>query len=115
MNEKLALLEDWGCDISGALPRFLQDEDFMLDCIKQVAADPSFERLSSALACGDVKEAFEAAHMLKGISANTGLTPIYELAVKLVEPLRGGNAEGLEPLCLQLNAARNQLKDLLAE
>ena len=37
-----------------------------------------------------MKSAFEAAHDLKGISANMGITPVYELIVGMVEVLRAG-------------------------
>ncbi|MDY6296345.1 MAG: Hpt domain-containing protein, partial [Schwartzia succinivorans] len=37
--------------------------------------------------------AFRHAHTLKGLTANMGLTPLYDLVVKIVEPLREGNCK----------------------
>ena len=48
------------------------------------------ERLGESLRAGDVRASFEAAHDLKGISANMGITPVFDLVVVLVEELRAG-------------------------
>ncbi len=37
---------------------------------------------------GDLTGAFEAAHTLKGVAGNLGLTPLYEAVCAIVEPLR---------------------------
>lgn len=115
MNIKLQRLEQWGCDIPGALPRFLDDEEFMLECIEQVSEDPAFEALRKSLCENEVRKAFEAAHTLKGIIANTGLTPLYEQVVRIVEPLRGGSAEGLLERYDALEKARGELIALLQD
>lgn len=113
MNETLQQLEAWGCNIQGALPRFLDDEAFMLECIVQVSEDPAFETLGDFLAKNKVKQAFDSAHTLKGILANTGLTPLYETIVQIVEPLRTGSAQGLMPQYTKLLNTRRDLIDLL--
>ena len=38
----------------------------------------------------DADAAFRHAHTLKGLTANMGLTPLHDLVVRIVEPLRGG-------------------------
>ncbi len=63
-----------GCDVEGALTRFL----------------PAFSALDEALKAKDAETAFRHAHTLKGLTANMGLTPLYDIVVKIVEPLRGG-------------------------
>ena len=37
-----------------------------------------------------MKAAFGAAHDLKGISANMGITPVYDLVISIVEEFRAG-------------------------
>lgn len=106
-------LENWGCDIRGAMPRFLDDEPFYLECVVQVADDPGFGELKRLLSSGDVKAAFDCAHMLKGVTANTGLTPLYDEIVKIVEPLRAGSMEGLEPFERKLSQKLTELQTLL--
>lgn len=50
--------------------------------------DPSYETLQSAMASGDRESAFRAAHTLKGISLNLGLTPLQKTSSALAEALR---------------------------
>ena len=40
--------------------------------------DPSMEKLGQALKDKDYGEAFTAAHTLKGVTANMGLTPLFD-------------------------------------
>lgn len=83
-------LENWGCDVDGAMDRFLGETELYHDCLQAVTADGALTELKTALEAGNVKNAFEAAHTLKGVLANLGVTPMYEIVVKLVEPLRSG-------------------------
>lgn len=108
MDTTLARLKDWGCDIDGALARTLGDEELLLYCIQQVAIDPAYQQLGQALDAGDVKAAFDAAHTLKGILGNTGVTPLYDIDVQIVEPLRAGHTDGTQD-------AYRDLMDQLAE
>lgn len=115
MKENLVKLQNWGCDVEGALPRLINDEDFLLECIEQVSGDPAFEALGECLEKKDAEGAFEAAHSLKGIIANTGITPLLDIIVKIVEPLRLGEAEGLEPYYKELIEKRSELLKVLGE
>lgn len=84
----------WGCDVPGALPRFIGDRDFYCRMLALVPGEENFEKLGAALAAEDVKGSFEAAHTLKGVLGNMGLTPLYEEACAIVEPLRAGKLDG---------------------
>lgn len=113
MNETLAKLEKWGCDVKGSMERMVDDEDLLLTCIKMVPDDESFTALGKALESGTAEEAFDCAHTIKGITANTGVIPLYEIVVDIVEPLRKGNKEGLMPIYEKLMKKCNELKELL--
>lgn len=107
-------LQQWGCDIKDAMTRFLDDEDFYITCLYTMVQDTAYEKLGVALQEGNVQEAFEQAHTLKGVLANMGLTPIYDIVVRLVEPLRAGNADDLLPVYEELLAANERLKEIIA-
>ena len=113
MNPILSRLEREGCDIQGTLPRFLEDEEFLLECITQVSVDPAFEALGHFLGDGNIADAFDAAHTLKGVLANTGLTPLYGVIVRIVEPLRAGKMDGLDQEYALLMDMLERLKQLL--
>ena len=50
--------------------------------------DQNLQKLGDALEGGDMQAAFEAAHTLKGVVGNMGLTPLYQAVCAIVEPLR---------------------------
>lgn len=91
MSALLTALRERGCDIDSAMVRFLNNEEFYAKLYKKFVADPAFEGLGEALDGKDADLAFRHAHTLKGLTANMGLTPLYDLVVKIVEPLRAGN------------------------
>lgn len=106
-------LKAWGCDTEDALNRVLDDEAFYRECLLDVPGDPCFEQLGTALRAHDVPAAFDAAHALKGVLANLGLTPMLHTTVEIVEPLRAGSDAGLLPKYEQLMRQRDKLSQLL--
>ena len=113
MKDELVRLQQWGCDVIGSLPRFVQDEEFLMECIEEVARDPAFDTLGAQLERGELRQAFDTAHMLKGIIANTGLTPLLREIVGIVEPLRAGSDEGAAQHYTLLMSRRSELLSLL--
>ena len=92
----LERLTELGCDVSGALPRFLGKREFYCRLLAQVPEEENFESLGAALAAGDAKAAFERAHALKGVLGNMGLTPMYDEACAIVGSLGGGRRGGAQ-------------------
>lgn len=95
MDKRLIELKSWGCDIDGAMERFLDDEEFYFECYAKVLEDPGFEYLKEAIEKHDVRLGFENAHTLKGVVANLGLTSLYKIISDIVEPLRVGREDGI--------------------
>ena len=60
--------------------------------------DDSYPKLEQALKEGNVKEAFRAAHTLKGVCQNLGFTNLYQPTYDLTEVLRTGTLEGTKEL-----------------
>lgn len=85
MNDICCKLDKWGCDVSNALNRVLNDEHFYLQCVRTFSQDEEFELLGLALKNKDVTKAFEHAHLLKGTSSNLGITPLTSILISLVE------------------------------
>ncbi|MBQ3920648.1 MAG: Hpt domain-containing protein [Firmicutes bacterium] len=81
-------LKQFGADTADGLGRCLNNEAFYLKLVGRVPGDKNFDKLSESIAQGDKKSAFEAAHALKGIMANLGITPLYEPISSLTELLR---------------------------
>lgn len=106
-------LEDWGCDITGAMERFLSDEELYVSCLEMLLSDCNFEKLGTALKEKDTAQAFDYSHTLKGVFANLGLTPMFLLAEQIVEPLRRGSSEELWKEYEALLEAKEVLNDIL--
>lgn len=115
MSQLQNALNAWGCDVKGAMERMVNDEAFLAECLQDVAKDRNFAVLKSALDNGDIPMAFDAAHTLKGILANVGLTPMYEKVVEIVEPLRVGSNRDLSAEYAQLMEMKEHLLQILKE
>ncbi|MEA4911292.1 MAG: Hpt domain-containing protein [Oscillospiraceae bacterium] len=113
MRNVMMRLASWGCDTKAALERMADDRDFYLTLLGELLADPLFSQLRRALDCGDVKEAFETAHTLKGVLGNLSLTPMYAQICEIVELLRSGTTQGVEPHYEELMRLFEQLRSIL--
>lgn len=116
MSTLTATLEAWHCDVAGAMRRFLNDESLFKMCFSQMMDDENFEALGTALQANDTTASFECAHALKGIIANMGITPLYDVVVTIVEPLRAKTVQPdtLLPEYEKLMALRAELTALTA-
>ena len=45
MENLFEQLRDWGCDIDGAMTRFLNDEDLYVECLHTLMDDEDFKKL----------------------------------------------------------------------
>lgn len=113
MSTLLEELKSWGCDVDGAMERFINDEGLYRMCLGSVMEDKNFDGLLEALHQHNIKTAFEHAHTLKGVLANMGLTPMYDIIVRIVEPLRAGSDENLLAICDELMQSKRKLGSLL--
>ncbi len=95
MGEIIDMLEARGCDVDGAMERFMHDEEFYMECFYDVLADENFLLLGDYIRERDVDRAFDCAHMLKGLLSNMGISSMHDIIVQMVELLRGGVTEGL--------------------
>ena len=84
-------LKNLGVNAEEGLTRCMNNETFYLKLVGMALNEPNFERLQNAVAEGNVKEAFESAHALKGVIGNLSLTPIYNPLNEMTEELRGKN------------------------
>ena len=78
-----------GADYEGLLRR-LEKEDRILRFLSRFLEEGSFTALRTALAAQNAEEAFRAAHSLKGVCMNLGLTALYNSSDALTEALRDG-------------------------
>ncbi len=81
-------LTAYGADMQGINDRFMGDAELYEECFWDLLQEQSVAALGQAIDAKEYDKAFEAAHALKGLSGNLGLTPFYEAVCDLVESLR---------------------------
>ena len=69
----------------------LRSEKLITKFVLKFPGDPSFSQLRRTLEEKNAKEAFRAAHTLKGVAQNLGFTSLYKTAAAITEALRAGN------------------------
>ena len=79
-------------DFSDMMNRLGSEETVRYFAVKFLS-DGSFSDLRAALAAGDMKRAFLAAHTLKGVAQNLGFTRLGAAASDMTEALRPLRAE----------------------
>ncbi len=82
-----------GADYEDVLKR-LYSEGMIRKFALMFLKDDSYPKLEQALKEQNVKEAFRAAHTLKGVCQNLGFTNLYQPTYDLTEVLRAGRLEG---------------------
>ena len=103
----------YGGDYSDTMRRFMGNEAMYLRFLDMLFEDESLQKLGEALKAGNTPDAFAAAHTLKGVAANMGLTPLYQAVCAIVEPLRAGEAREDYPALYQAIQTEFQRVDLL--
>ena len=88
------LYAEIGGDYDRAL-KVLRIEKLLDKHIRRLPANTIFADLKAAGESMDATGIFESAHAIKGVSANLGLVNIADLASKLSEEFRPGNARSL--------------------
>lgn len=115
MDGRIEMLRELESDVDDAMERFLDDEEFYLECLEQVLSDDLFGRLKIALENHQIQEAFDCAHTLKGLVANLGLTSLNERMGDLVEPLREGRDAGLIEKYQEIMGEREKYVEIIAK
>lgn len=90
MQEVKEIFDTYGVDYEMTMSRFMYNEDMYLKFLNMLFDDKNLEKLANAIEEGNIAEAFEAAHTLKGVVGNMGLTRLFNAVNKIAEPLRAG-------------------------
>lgn len=102
-----------GVDVDKALTRMKGNKEAYRNFLAEFFADSDFEALGEAIKAGNVQNAFEYAHGLKGMAANLGLDEVRGKLNVLVEILRPGGLEGAEGAYEEVMEACRQVTVLL--
>ena len=108
----LEQLRDFGCNVDEGLQRCVNNEQFYLMLVNKLINSTDLSKLGNALESNDLETAFKEAHSLKGTYGNLSITPIYNVLVEMVEPLRKKIEMDYIPCYQMLVELYNKLKAL---
>lgn len=80
-------------DFDEVLERFAGNEELYLKCLHKFVSGNSFDDMVRAFEEGNVTDAFEAAHSLKGVSGNLGFKRLYSDVKEITEIFRAGRLD----------------------
>lgn len=106
-------LTDAGIDVDDAMHRFLDREDLFVKFMKEYLDDDNLDKLKESLADGNVGEAFDYAHTLKGVAGNLGFKGILKDLVPAVEILRAGSTDGIEDYMRSISDTNIMILDVI--
>lgn len=95
--------EQMGSDYDNVIAR-LSSENIIRKFAIKFLEDECYNNLKEALDKKDVKEAFRAAHTLKGICLNLGFDKLYTVSSELTELLRADTLEGSDELFAKVSS-----------
>ena len=106
-------LKEYGANVNEGLERCMNNTDFYLRLVKMLLADDSFNALRQAINDNDLKAGFEAAHSLKGTSANLAITPLNKAVVEITELLRNREDVDYAPYLEKIFEEKEKLEKLI--
>ena len=105
-------LNQFGANTEEGLARCFGNEALYIKLVATIPTEKNFDKLDGALKEGNLDEAFEAAHALKGALGNLSLTPIYEKIVEITELLRNRTEMDYSGMLSDILRLRDELGEL---
>lgn len=105
-------LKEYGADVEEGLARCLNMEDFYISLVAKAIADDRIPLLEQQIGQGDLEQAFETAHALKGMYANLSLTPLSKPVSEMTELLRSRTDADYQPLIEEAKVQFEALRSL---
>lgn len=103
-------------NIDETLERFVNNENLYFKCLGKFIDDNNYQTLKKAIEDKSVVDAFEAAHALKGVAANLGLSDLYKEVAVITEVFRSQSldydSDNLARIDIEYEKAIKTLKEL---
>ena len=109
---QLETLKAYGMDYDATIARFGGNEPLMMRFLTGFPNDKTMQSLRDAAAAADREALKIAAHSMKGLTGNLGLTPLFEASTALMNTLRQTEddvTELYERVCVEYDRALDML------
>ena len=101
MGNFKSVFEAYGGDYDVTMSRFMGKETLYMKILGMMFQDENLKKLGTAIEENDLDAAFEAAHTLKGVAGNLGLTPFYDSVCRIVSQSATGKSGRITPGCIR--------------
>lgn len=109
----ISMLKNVGVEVEDAVRRFSGNEALYEKFLGRFLKDDTYEKVQKAFAEGNKEEALAAAHTLKGVSANLGLSGLFKICSEMVVRIREDDYEGAARLTGELAQAYGEICGVL--
>ena len=101
-----------GADYQNVLSRLMKDT-LVIKFLNKYKDDASYDKLEKCIKDKNYEEAFSAAHTLKGLALNLGLSNLGNAASELTEYLRSGGPKDAAKADKMMDTVRKYQKEVL--
>ena len=112
-NEQMKALKGGGFDLEKTIERFSGNVDMYERFLKKFPNDESFAQIAPAFAANNREAALNAAHTLKGVSANLGMTALYEACSNTVDLIRADKFEDARASCAEIDRTSHDVCEII--
>lgn len=91
-------LESVGIDVDGTMQRFLGNQELFVKFMKKFTNDQEIIKLKEALANKEYEDVYTSAHTLKGVCANLGMIPLFNVFSLMCQDCRANSYDKLDNL-----------------
>ena len=105
-------LAAYGANVEEGLGRCMGMADFYVQLAESIKTEQGFDKLAAELADGNLDDAFNTAHGLKGILANLAITPLQEPVSEITELLRARTDMDYSDLMAHILEERDRFRAL---
>ncbi|MBR4095936.1 MAG: Hpt domain-containing protein [Oscillospiraceae bacterium] len=108
-NNLLNALREIGVDVDGTISRFMNNSEIYVKFLARFPDEDRITPIHEAIAEKDYEKLLSAAHKLKGVTANLGMTELSAKAGEIVTKVRHNIYEGFEEDAAEAERLSNQI------
>ena len=112
-NNLLTALKEIGIDIDGTVSRFMNNSEIYIKFLARFPDEDRITPIYEAVSEKDYEKLLSAAHKLKGVAANLGMTALSAKAAEIVTKVRNDIYDGFEEDAAEIERLSNQVCDVI--
>ncbi|MBQ3160878.1 MAG: Hpt domain-containing protein [Oscillospiraceae bacterium] len=112
-NNLLTALKEIGVDVDGTVSRFMNNSEIYIKFLARFPDEDRITPIYEAIAEKDYEKLLSAAHKLKGVTANLGMTALSAKAAEIVAKVRNDIYDGFEEDAAEVERLSNQVCDVI--